>query len=80
MGHTQLRYEIFVTVWGKHYGRMFVDFAFASQLAPGNIPALSGAASVTYRIYTDRESVQYFQPEIKVLNAFVALEFIFFEV
>lgn len=74
-----MRYEIFVTVWGKHYVRKFVDFALASQLAPGNIPALSGAASVTYRIYTDRESVQYFQPEIKVLNAFVALEFIFFE-
>ena len=79
MGHIYLRYEIYVTVWGKDYVRKFVEFALASQLAPRNIPALSSVATVTYRIYTDRASLRYFQPEIKKLEGLAIVEFILFE-
>ena len=74
-----MRYEIFVTVWGKRFVRKFVEFALASQLAPGNIPALSAAADVTYRIYTDRASENYFQPEITKLKKLAIVEFVFYE-
>ena len=74
-----MRYEIFVTVWGKRFVRKFVEFALASQLAPGNIPALSAVADVTYRIYTDRASENYFQPEITKLKKLAIVEFVFYE-
>ena len=74
-----MRYEIFVTVWEKYFVRKFVEIALASQLTPGNLPALSLAANVTYRIYTDRASDKYFKPEVGVLENLVNVEFIYFE-
>ena len=74
-----MRYEIFVTVWEKYFVRKFVEFALASQLTPGNLPALSLVANVTYRIYTDRVSENYFKPEIKALESLVNVELIYFD-
>ena len=74
-----MRYEIFVTVWGERFVRKFLEFALASQLAPGNLPALSAVACVIYRIYTDRASEKYFQPEIAVLKNLVNVEFVFYD-
>ncbi|MEK9679555.1 MAG: hypothetical protein VW169_14360 [Rhodospirillaceae bacterium] len=75
-----MRYEIFVTVWGERFVRKFCDFALASQLSPGNLPALAKDAEVIYRIYTDRESRQYFNDAMPALEATgVAAELIFYE-
>jgi len=74
-----VRYEIFVTVWGEPFVRKFLDFALASQLTPGNLPALSDQADVLYRIYTDRESEPYFYPGIETLSQLCAVEFVFYE-
>ena len=74
-----MRYDIFVTVWGERFVKKFIEFALRSQLAPGNLPALSAIADVTYRIYTDRASGQYFYPEIANLENLVCVEFVYFE-
>ena len=74
-----MRYDIFVTVWGRRFVKKFIEFALSSQLAPGNLPALSAAADVTYRIYTDRASGEHFYPAIATLRNVVRVEFVFYE-
>jgi hypothetical protein len=75
-----LRYEIFVTVWGERFVRKFCDFALASQLSPGNLPALAENAGVVYRIYTDKPSRPYFDDAVPALEAAgITAEFILYE-
>ena len=77
--NTDIRYEIYVTVWGERFVKKFLSFALKSQLAPGNLPILSANSSVLYRIYTDKGSREFFEPEISKLQAILEVEFIYFE-
>ena len=77
--NTDIRYEIYVTVWGERFVKKFLSFALKSQLAPGNLPMLSANSSVLYRIYTDKGSREFFEPEISKLQAILEVEFIYFE-
>ena len=44
-----MRYDVFVTVWGKDFVEKFVEFSLGSQLAAGNLPALAEQASQRFR-------------------------------
>lgn len=72
-------YDIFVLVWGGEFVRDFVRWSLPSQLADGNIPALSRARDVRYHIYTDRESDTAFRPGIEALSEICDLHFHYFD-
>ena len=62
-----MRYDIFVTLWGKKFVDKYLTFSLASQMAPGNLPALAEVADIHYHIYTYRESEAHFHPGISAL-------------
>ena len=74
-----MRYDVFVTVWGKTFVRKFIDFSLASQLAPGNLPALSKRAKIYYHIYTDKASQSYFGSNLSNLSNYVEIKFYYFD-
>lgn len=74
-----MRYDIFVAVWGEHYVDKFLDFSLASQLTPGNLPALYADAEIVYRIYTDRSSRPFFNRSLPALQSLAEVEFIYYE-
>ena len=75
-----MRVDIYVTVWGAAYVEKFLTYSLASQLAPGNIPALAGAdVSFVYHIYTDRDSEPHFHPGIEALARHAEIRFRFYE-
>ena len=74
-----MRYQIFVTVWGREYVNKFLQYSLTSQLLPKNIRELSQYAEIVYRIYTDKVSHSYFYPEILKLEKFAKIEFVFYE-
>ncbi|MBT5108757.1 MAG: hypothetical protein HOM25_08745 [Rhodospirillaceae bacterium] len=51
--------HVLVSVWDAPYIDKFVDTALATQLSPGNIPALSAKANLIYHFYTNAESAPY---------------------
>lgn len=46
-----------IAVWGEQYVDSFLNIALPSLLAPGNIPACTELADVSFRIYTRVEDV-----------------------
>ncbi len=74
-----MRYDIFVTLWGKKFVEKYLTYSLASQLAPGNLPALAGKSDIHYHIYTDRESEAHFYPAIAPLQELVDVHFQFYE-
>ncbi|MBT4588632.1 MAG: hypothetical protein HN884_02650 [Rhodospirillaceae bacterium] len=70
-----MRYDVFVTVWGQDFVTKYLEFSLASQLMPGNLPALAAEADIHYHIYTDRASRDYFGSSIKKLAEFAEVHF-----
>ena len=65
-----MRYDFFVTVWGRDFVRKFIDLSLFSQLARGNIPALANDAEIHYHIYTDRISRSFFKTSLLELSKY----------
>lgn len=57
------RYGVINVVWGEDFTRLMADVTLPTNLSPGNLPALSQVADVTYHIYCTEES------EITLRNA-----------
>ena len=74
-----MRYDIFVTVWGKKFVEKFVKFSLASQLAVGNLPALAQESEIHYHIYTDRSSRKYFTSYLPALAEYATIYFYFYD-
>jgi hypothetical protein len=75
-----LRIDVYVTVWGAVYVDKYLTYSLASQLTPGNIPALAlGGNEVVYHIYTDRASEAHFHPGIEALSRHCDVRFHFYE-
>ena len=74
-----MRYDIFVTVWGQPFVRKFIDLSLTSQLAPGNLPALSNNAEVYYHIYTDKVSQKFFKSNLFELSKYAKIQFYYFD-
>jgi len=74
-----LRYDIFVTLWGKKFVDKYLTYSLTSQLAPGNLPALAADADIYYHIYTDRESEPYFHPAIVPLQNLAEVSFHYYD-
>jgi len=74
-----VRYDIFVTVWGKKFVEKFVKFSLASQLAVGNLPALAQESEIHYHIYTDRSSRKYFTSYLPALAEYATIYFYFYD-
>jgi hypothetical protein len=74
-----VRYDVFVTVWGKEFVSKFAQLSLASQLAAGNLPALALEAEVHYHIYTDRSSRNYFERYIPSLAKYAEIHFYFYD-
>lgn len=72
-----MRIDVYVTVWGKPYVDKFLKYSLASQLAPANLPAVSGDIEFAYHIYTDRASVAHFA--LDRLRALAEVNFVFYE-
>jgi hypothetical protein len=65
--------HILVSVWDAPFIDKFVDFALATQLSPGNIPALSKQAQIFYHIYTNAESEAYVRQRTDALAPFAEI-------
>jgi hypothetical protein len=75
-----MRVDVYVTVWGASYVEKFLTYSLASQLTPGNIPALArDGIEFVYHIYTDRGSQAHFHPEIDALARYADVRFHFYE-
>lgn len=74
-----MRYDFFVTVWGRHFVRKFIDLSLFSQLAGGNIPALADDAEIHYHIYTDRISRSFFESSLLELSKYAEIKFYYFD-
>ncbi len=74
-----MRIDVYVAVWGAGYVEKFLDYSLASQLAPGNLPAVSGEGEFFYHIYTDRASEALFEPGMAGLRAHADVRFHFYE-
>ena len=75
----RLAYDFFVLVWGEPFVQNFVETTLPAQLSPGNLPALSRAADVTYHIYTDRASEAALTAGAQDARDHARLEFHFFD-
>lgn len=75
-----MRADVFVTVWGAPYVDKFLTYSLASQLAPGNVPALArDGIELVYHVYTDRASEPLFYPAFDALAAIADIRFHFYE-
>jgi hypothetical protein len=75
-----LRVDVYVTVWGAAYVDKYLTYSLASQLTPGNIPALArDGVEFVYHIYTDRASEPHFHPGIDELTRHADVRFHFYE-
>jgi hypothetical protein len=75
-----LRVDVYVTVWGAAYVDKYLTYSLASQLTPGNIPALArDGIELVYHIYTDRASEAHFHPGISALARHADVRFHFYE-
>jgi len=75
-----MRVDVYVTVWGAAYVDKYLTYSLASQLTPGNIPALAqGGIEFVYHIYTDRASEAHFHPGIDALACHADVRFHFYE-
>lgn len=54
-----MRILISVALWGRGYCKLFADYALASQLSPGNLPALAREHEVTYQILTPKADARW---------------------
>lgn len=53
-----MEYFIVLPVWGDAYLELFEECALPTQLAPGNIPALSRLATVHYLLYSTADDIK----------------------
>lgn len=74
-----MRYDVFVTVWGQDFVKKFTEISLASQLTPGNIPALASESEIHYHIYTDRYSRKYFDLPLAALSEYAEVHFYFYD-
>lgn len=75
-----MRVDVYVTVWGAAYVDKYLTYSLASQLTPGNIPALArDGIEFVYHIYTDRASEAHFHPGIDALARHADVQFHFYE-
>ena len=74
-----MRFDVFVTVWGKAFVEKYLDFSLLSQMSPGNLPTVARDAEIFYHIFTDQESEPYFYPAVQPLQSFAELRFRFFD-
>jgi len=75
-----LRVDVYVTVWGAAFVDKYLTYSLASQLAPGNIPALAGRdLDFFYHVYTDRASEPLFHPAFEALARYADVRFVFYE-
>jgi hypothetical protein len=75
-----LRVDVYVTVWGAAFVDKYLTYSLASQLTPGNIPALARReVEFVYHIYTDRASETHFHPGIDALARHADVRFHFYE-
>ena len=75
-----MRIDVYVTVWGAAYVDKYLTYSLASQLTPGNIPALArDGIEFVYHIYTDRTSEALFHPGIAALARHADVRFRFYE-
>ena len=75
-----MRVDVYVTVWGAAFVDKYLTYSLASQLAPGNIPALAGRdVDFVYHIYTDRASEPHFAQALRLLAPHADVRFTFYE-
>ena len=75
-----MRADVYVTVWGAAFVEKYLTYSLASQLAPGNLPALSAAdVEFVYHIYTDRASEPLFAAGVDALAPYAEVRFHFYE-
>ncbi len=74
-----MRYDFFVTVWGRNFVEKYENFSLASQLFSRNIPALAERCPITYSIYTDRASEGDLAETRRRLGKYADVRLIFFE-
>lgn len=65
--------HILVSVWDAPFIDKFVDTALATQLSPGNIPALSAKARIFYHFYTNAESAAYLKQRTNALTPYAEI-------
>lgn len=66
---------VLVVAWGRLYIDRLAQHAFASLLAPGNLPHVAARMPVTLQIMTRAEDAAYFeaQPQVQRLRAFASV-------
>jgi len=51
--------HLIMAVWGQAYIDMFLNLSLASQLSPGNLPAIGHIDGLVYKIYTTKKNEAY---------------------
>ncbi len=74
-----MRFEVYVTVWGGPYVEKYLTTSLASQLAPGNLPALAREHDFSWHIYTDRASAPLLEAGLAGLRTHAAVDLLFYE-
>ncbi len=75
-----MRVDVYVTVWGAAYVDKYLTYSLASQMTPGNIPALvRDGIELVYHIYTERASEAHFHPGIDGLARHADVRFHYYE-
>lgn len=71
------RYHVVLVVWGEAYAQLYVDLVLPTNLSPGNLPALSAQASVTYHIHATSTAFAIIRdsPAFSELTSTVEVEF-----
>lgn len=75
--------KILITIglWGRPYAKLFTEYALASQLAEGNIPALAAEHEVTYHLVTTRDDAKWLrsQPALEELKKHAQIDWDYIE-
>ncbi|MBV8169245.1 MAG: hypothetical protein JO021_20800, partial [Alphaproteobacteria bacterium] len=74
---TQRPVRLLLPIWGRDYLRQFLELAFRSWLAPGNLPSLTGGRSAKLIFLTSAADRDYLrrQPEWPSLTRAVRVGF-----
>ncbi|GEM_PF-606694 len=68
-------YHVFMLVWEERFVRNFVEVSLPFQCMAGNLPSLARDGEIFYHIYTNRDSLPAFEPNVQALASHATLHF-----